>query len=84
MFKISGLLEKFNKQIYLEAISCKEICEVITKQTGVQCTPELIEIKNYILYIDMSPTYKNKIVMKKNEIIADLSEISSTKIIGMR
>lgn len=84
MFNISGLLESFKKQIHSEDISCKEICEVITKQTGIPCDPEKIEIKNYVLYVHMSPTYKNKIVMKKKEIIEDLAKISATKIINLK
>jgi hypothetical protein len=84
MFNISGFLEKFKKQVQSDELSQKEICDVVIKHTGITCKQNNIEIKNYILYINLSPTFKQKVFMHKKQILKDLEKISSTKIVDVR
>ena len=84
MFNISSLLDTFRKQIQAGELSKQEMCDVVTKHTGITCKPETIEIKNYVLHIDLSPTFKQKIFMHKKEILEDLAKLSSTNIVDVR
>ncbi len=76
MFNISSFLEKFTKQVGQAELNTKEICDIVTLRSGVPCSPEHIEIKNYILYITTSPTFKQKILMSKEGILRDLKQMS--------
>ncbi len=83
MFNISNLLEKFQKQIKASELTKQEILNVVSRHSGVMCQSESVEIKNYILYLDISPTLKNKIFLHKKEILEDFSNISSVKIVDI-
>jgi len=84
MFNISALLQKFSKQIGESESEKEQIHMIIFKHTGLEIKKNLFEIKNYILYIDVSPVFKNKIFMYKRNILEDMSHSLSVKIVDIR
>lgn len=81
MFNISSFLSKISKNISDTDNTKKIISESIYKNTNIDIKPEDFTIKNNIVYIDLSPTYKSKIFINKNKIISD---IKSYNIIDIR
>ncbi len=84
MFNISSFLEKFNSQVGRAELNNKEICEIITLRSGIRCVPEQIEVKNYVLYVNVSPTFKQKLLMSKASILEELQHVSGMKITSIR
>ena len=83
MLKIQKYLEKFSKNISLAELDKKKIIEILKKQTGLDFSPESVEIKDCIIYIKSSPAVKNKIfICKKN--IFDEIVVFGIKIVDIR
>ena len=84
MFNISSLLEKFSKNLLSGELNKKEIAKIIYKNISLDVDPKLMEIKDYILYIEISPTLKNKLFTQKKAILDDIAISLSTKIIDLK
>ena len=84
MFNIEKFLEKFSKNIKNTEIYKKQILEIIKNQIEVNIPEESIEIKNNIVYIKLSPAYKNKIFIYKKQILEDISSSLSIKIVDIK
>ena len=83
MFNISSFLEKFSKSISSQELETKTICDVVLKHTGIILDSQKINIKNNILYLNVSPAVKNKIFIYKQKILEDLNNQTAVKIINI-
>ncbi len=84
MYNISHLLEKFSKKITSDEDIKKTIIEIIKKNTGLDIPIKVLEIKNYIIYVQTSSAFKNKIFISKKAILDDIEKLSSIKIVDVR
>ncbi len=84
MFNISSFLDKFSKNIVSDEIRKKSICEIFLKHTGIDFPVESLEIKDYILFLDVSPTLKNKIFTSKKAILNDIALLRGVKIVDIK
>ncbi len=84
MFKLSQFLQKFSKNLSDRDHYKKEIISIISKHTHLDIQEQRMEIKNYILYIDGSPAYKNKLFTYKQAILEEISKIPGLKVMDMR
>ena len=84
MFNIASYLHKFSKNIESAEIDNNGICGVISKHTDLTVTSDNIEIKNYTLYLDISPTFKNKLFMKKRAILDDYALLYPSRILDIK
>lgn len=73
MFNISSFLSKISKNISDTDSLKKIISESIYKNTNIDIKSEDFTIKDTIVYINISPTYKSKIFINKEKIISDLA-----------
>lgn len=84
MININSLLEKFSRNVSSFEIDQKEICKVIKTDSGLTLDCKQLEVKNYILYINCSPAYKNKIFIHKKTILCNIDFLFPKKIIDIR
>lgn len=84
MFNISSLLEKFSKNITSFEIDQHTLCSVIQEKTHIQLDPKQIEVKDTILYLRVSPAYKNKIFINKTSILEGIDVLFPKKITDIR
>lgn len=85
MFNISFFLEKFSKNIKNIEFYKEEIINIIKKQTELSLETDLIEIKDYIVYVKSSPGVKNKIFIYKDKILENISvSMPNLKIVDIR
>ena len=75
MFNISNFLRKISDNIDSKEVDKERISEIIKKETGLDIKPESFEVKNYILYIQINPSYKNKIFINKSKILEEIAGI---------
>ena len=84
MFNISKFLERFSKNIRDVEIYKKQILEIIKKETNVDLEPDLVEIKNNIIYTKSSPAVLNKLFIYKQKILEDMAKSLPIKITDIR
>ncbi|MFA7216538.1 MAG: hypothetical protein WC095_00955 [Candidatus Paceibacterota bacterium] len=77
MFNISSFLSKISKNISDTDNLKKIISENIYKNTNIDIKPEYFTVKDNVVYINTSPTYKSKIFINKEKIISELSPFSN-------
>ena len=82
MLNISKYLEKFRKNLASGEDLNNNIILIINKHTGISINPNDFDIKNNIIYIKTTPSYKNKIFIFKEDILKELNQLS--KIIDIR
>ncbi len=77
MFDIAGYLQKFKK--FSESRNAVRIViqEALEKVCGVQIDLSSIDVKNGIARIKGTPALKNELVIKKQKILAQLSQKTS-------
>ncbi len=84
MFNISSFLEKFTKSINSAELCKQQILDIIEKHTQIKLSPEDVEVKDYIIYINSSPAVKNKLFIYKTNILKEISETLPVKVIDLR
>ena len=84
MFNISSLLKKFSKNVSEYDYSTKELSAIIYKHTGLEIENTSFEVKQNVLYIDVSPALKNKIFITKKEIMREIQEKISLSLVDIR
>lgn len=84
MFNISSLLEKFSKNVASFEIDQNTLCSVVQKKTGIQLDTKKIEVKDTVLYLHVSPAYKNKIFIHKTSILESIDVLFPKKITDIR
>lgn len=77
--KLTDILEKFKKLLFKEEEIYKIISETIFKNTTFVVPHNLIKIKGDIIYLNCSPMLRSEILMRKRQIISDLSLIVSDR-----
>ena len=82
MLNISKYLEKFRKNLASGQDLNNNIILIINKYTGISINPNDFDMKNNIIYIKTTPSYKNKIFIFKEDILKELNQLS--KIIDIR
>ena len=82
MLNISKYLEKFRKNLASGEDLNNNIILIINKYTGISINPNDFDMKNNIIYIKTTPSYKNKIFIFKEDILKELNQLS--KIIDIR
>ena len=80
--KINDFLEKFKKLLFKEEEIYKIISEIILKNTSFVVPTNLIKIKGDTIYLNCSPMLRSEILMKKRQIISDLSLTLSNRTIN--
>jgi len=68
MYNISGFLQKFLNLEKDNNTKLSLILDVIKKETGVNLTKEMLEIKGNNLKLNCNPVFRNEIFMHKSEI----------------
>ena len=84
MFNISSLLKKLSTQVASSENEIKKMSGIVSKYTKLNILPEWLVVRNNMLYIDTSPSYKNKVFMYKESILKEINETSSIKIKDVR
>ncbi len=84
MFNISKYLEKFKKNVDKGSFLNESIVNIIKKHTEIDILKEDIDIKSNIIYIKISPLYKNKIFIYKENVLEEINKISSINYIDIR
>ncbi len=84
MFNISSFLGKFSKNIYSLGANKKYISEVIEKHLEFKISPEDVEVRNYTVFLEISPTLKNKIFISKNKILEEINSNLTPKIVDIK
>ena len=77
MFNISDFLQKFSKNILVQDLQTKTICNAILKHTGIVLDSKNIRIQNAILYLQISPAEKSKIFINKPAILEEMANLMS-------
>ncbi len=77
--KLTDILEKFKKILFKEEEVYKIISEIIIKNTTYTVPAKSLKIKGDIVYLNCSPMLRSEILMKKRQIILDLSLILSDR-----
>jgi hypothetical protein len=76
---IDGFLEKFKKLLGKSEASYKVIADVMTNHIGMQITPSMIKVKGAIIYIQGSPMLRSEILVHKEGILRDVSNMLSER-----
>jgi len=84
MFNISSYLEKISKNIHSVELNNKQIVDILEKNTGIKIDDNNIEIKDYTIFIKVSPMVKNKIFIFKERILDEINNSTKTKITNIR
>lgn len=71
--KLSDILGKFKKLLFKEEEVYKIISDIILKNTTYTVPVSAIKIKGDVVYLNCSPILRGEILMKKRQIITDLS-----------
>lgn len=74
MIEIKDLLSRFNNILLGGEAKRELVRETITSVTKIEISPDKIEIKNNIIYLDLKPIHKNEIFLKKDQIFSKLKE----------
>ena len=69
MFNISGFLEKFKKFDQNRTLQSENIINAVEKVVGVKLDKKNFNIKMGILYIQGSPTMRQEIFLKKENLL---------------
>ena len=72
MFNISGFLEKFLSLEKDNNLKLVLILDIIKKETNIELTKEMLEIRGDNLKINCSPIFRNEIFMHKTQIETNL------------
>lgn len=79
MIEIKDLLLKFNNLLLSEEVKREFVGRVISETIGLQIKPKDIKIKDNTVYLNIKPTYKNEIFLKKDKILSELKKILGKK-----
>ncbi len=69
MFNIADFLEKFKKFDQNKTVRTENIINSVEKIIGIKIDKKNITIKNGVLYIQGSPTLKQEIFLKKENLL---------------
>lgn len=72
---IKNYLDKFKEILFSKEEIYIIISNIIKKNISLQIEQKFIKIKGNIIHIKTSPLVKNEILIKKEKILKDLSEI---------
>lgn len=72
MINISDFLEKFKKLDKDNSFQKQSLVEKIEKIVGIKLSTKEINIKAGVLYIQGSPTLKQEVFLKKQELLSAL------------
>lgn len=84
MLNISHFLEKFSKKIESLDSYNRQIIEIIKNETGLDISPNNLEVKNCTVYINSTPGVKNKLFIYKESIIREIGLVTSVKVIDIK
>lgn len=84
MLNISKYLEKFKKNIDKGEYLNDNVVSIIKNHTNIEIDKNNIDIKSNIIYINTSPSCKNKIFIFKESILSEINTISSIKFVDIR
>lgn len=78
MFNIGNFLEKF-KNIAAPDKFVKDVLIIVIKDAvGVEVEKDDISVRNGTIFLSIDPVIKNEIILKKNEIMKNLTKKLST------
>jgi len=80
MIEIKDLLLKFNNFLLSEEVKKESIRKIISEIIKTQIKTEDIKIKNNTIYLNIKPTYKNEIFLKKDKIFSELKAVLGKKV----
>ena len=83
MFNIEKYIQKFLENLESTDLHKKQILEIIEKQTQLKLSPDQIEVKNHIVYIQASPVVKNRLFIHKERVLNEILELTSLKILNI-
>jgi len=79
MIEIKDLLLKFNNLLVSENLKIEAIKKVLFEIINLEIKNEDIKIKKGIVYLNIKPTYKSEIFLKKDKITSELEKILGKK-----
>lgn len=72
---IKNYLDKFRNILFSKDETYRIISEIIQKNTSILIEKKNIQIKGSLIHIKASPLVKGEILMKKDKILSDLSQV---------
>lgn len=72
MYNISGFLQKFLNLEKDNNIKLSLILEIIKKETGLELSKQMLEIKGDNLKLNCNPVFRNEIFMHQSQIESSL------------
>ena len=72
MVELKDLLLGFRNTLLSEEVKKESIIKIISENIGVDIKPEDVKIKNGTVYLNIKPIYKNEILVKRDQIFAEL------------
>ncbi len=79
MIEIKDLLLRFSHLLHSEEVKKESIRNIISETIGIQIPLKDITIKNNTVFLNIKPVYKNKIFIKKEQILSKIEETLGKK-----
>ncbi len=73
---ITLFLNKFKKLIFKKEELLSLFANVITKHTHTPINVAKLSLRGSVLYVNMSPMFRNEILIHKENILKDIQELS--------
>ncbi len=77
----NSILEELSKKIEGAEIYKEEVSLVISRLLNININPDQISIKNGVLFLNVSPTIKSALLLKKEVLIKELSKFNIKTIV---
>jgi hypothetical protein len=77
----NSILEELSKKIKGAEIYKEEVSLVISRLLNININPDQIAIKNGTLFLNVSPTIKSALLLKKEMLIKELSKFNIKTIV---
>ena len=77
----NSILEELSKKIKGAEIYKEEVSLVISRLLNININPDQISIKNGTLFLNVSPTIKSALLLKKEVLIKELSKFNIKTIV---
>lgn len=71
---IDAFLDKFKKAIGFSGLEKEIVLDLIKKEFGISLEKEDVRIFKKIIYLNISPVFKNEILIRKDKILKSLKE----------
>ncbi|MFO0718604.1 MAG: hypothetical protein U0522_01060 [Candidatus Paceibacterota bacterium] len=84
MENVSFFLQKFKALLSSQGAKKQIAIEVIKEIFNIDIDPGKIKIKNDIVFIDVSPVFKNTLFLKKKDLLKTINERIGSKIFDIR